>query len=81
MNIDVEEALTEEYNSLSLGQRVQILWAKGHNPWFMPGTIVGKHIEKKDWDSKICIDVLLDTGEMVTHYNCYSGFYPRYDKI
>lgn len=68
--------MREEYNSLSIGQRVQIL-----RIMFQPGTLVDKYIEGTGWDTKLFIDVLLDTGEMVEHYSCYSGFYPKYDKI
>lgn len=73
---DYDAGIRATYNSLKIGNRIQILMGNK----FKPGVIRDKYFEA-DVHLKVFIDVILDDKSVIEHYNCYSGFYPRYDLI
>jgi len=76
--IDRDKALQDAYNILRIGQPVQIRWPV----MFARGTIMDKYLEIGVNNRKeLYIDVVLGNDDIVEHYLCYSGFYPRYDLL
>lgn len=76
--INLVEAYQATYDRLKIGDRVQI----SIGVTFQKGTVIDKHllcgIEPNAYN-QIFMDVLLDTGDIVERFRCYTLFYPRFD--
>lgn len=73
--LDREGALQDVYNTMKIGQKVEIQFPIK----FVKGTIMDKYLELSiNQRKELYIDVMMVDGNIVEHFLCYSGFYPRY---
>lgn len=76
--INLEEAYQATYDRLKIGDRVQI----SVGVTFQKGTVIDKHLFRivgEGTYNQVFMDVLLDNGDIVERFRCYTLFYPRFD--
>ena len=76
--MDFETAYRETYDRLRVGDNVQILT----DVRFQRGIVIDKHffrIDEQGSYNQVFMDVLLDNGDVIKMFRCYSLFYPRFD--